>query len=258
MYAIRSYYEVKEGYSLCSSNASYGYDREPGKKIQTINEEEAVIVREIFDRYVNQNMSMNSIVRLLNLREIPSKKGKLWERKNLKNILTNATYIGKVRHFINDEEHYVELEGLHEPIISKELFEQAAKLAKKNKATSSTKRPVEQNYYQGFLYCSKCGSNVITSYSIHYTKLYDGFEEEKEGGERCFRCYKMRLEETAILAKEKGFDYFTTTLSISPHKNSQVLNQIGEKLEKEYGVKYLYSDFKKKNGYKRSIRNNFV
>ena len=50
-----------------------------------------------------------------------------------------------------------------------------------------------------------------------------------------------------------GFDYFTTTLSISPHKNSQVLNQIGEKLEKEYGVKYLYSDFKKKNGYKRSI-----
>lgn len=86
-----------------------------------------------------------------------------------------------------------------------------------------------------------------------FYEIVNGFEEEKEGGERCFRCYKMRLEETAILAKEKGFDYFTTTLSISPHKNSQVLNQIGEKLEKEYGVKYLYSDFKKKNGYKRSI-----
>lgn len=164
--------KVKEGYSLCSSHASYGYDREPGKKVQTINEEEAVIVREIFDRFVNENMSMNSIVRLLNLRKIPSKKGKLWDRKNLKNLLTNASYIGKVRHFIDDEEHYVELEGLHEPIISEELFEQAASLAEKNKAISSTKKPVEQNYYLGFLYCAKCGGKLSTH--NRKTKLKDG------------------------------------------------------------------------------------
>ncbi len=164
--------KVKEGYSLCSSHASYGYDREPGKKIQTINEEEAKIVREIFDKFVNQNMSLNSIVRLLNLRKIPSKEGNLWDRKNLKNVLTNASYVGKVRHFIDDEERYVELEGLHEPIISEELFEQAARLAEKNKATSSTKKPVEHNYYLGFLYCTKCGGKLSTH--NRKTKLKDG------------------------------------------------------------------------------------
>lgn len=80
-----------------------------------------------------------------------------------------------------------------------------------------------------------------------------GFEKEPEGGERCFRCYELRLRETADYAKQNGFDYFTTTLSISPYKNAEKLNSIGKSLSEEYGVKYLYSDFKKKNGYKRSI-----
>ncbi len=80
-----------------------------------------------------------------------------------------------------------------------------------------------------------------------------GYEHLKEGSERCFRCYRLRLTETAKLAKAEGFDYFGTTLSISPYKNSQVLNEIGEELEGEYGIPYLYADFKKKNGYKRSI-----
>jgi len=80
-----------------------------------------------------------------------------------------------------------------------------------------------------------------------------GLEEEEEGKARCFVCYELRLREAAELAKQKGFHYFTTTLSISPHKNAEKLNEIGEKLSKEYGVAYLPSDFKKKNGYKRSI-----
>ena len=125
--------KVKEGYSLCSSYASYGYDREPGKKIQTINVEESVIVKEIFQRFVNESMSMNSMVRLLNLQKVPSKKGELWDRKNLRNILTNASYIGKARHFIGDKENYEEIDGLHEAIISVELFEQAARLLEKTK-----------------------------------------------------------------------------------------------------------------------------
>ena len=79
-----------------------------------------------------------------------------------------------------------------------------------------------------------------------------GIEEAKEGGVRCFGCYELRLEETARLAKESGFDYFTTTLSISPLKNAEKLNEIGIRLGKEYGVPYLVSDFKKRNGYKRS------
>lgn len=80
-----------------------------------------------------------------------------------------------------------------------------------------------------------------------------GFEHLGEGSERCFRCYRLRLEETAKKASELGFDYFTTTLSISPYKNSKVLNEIGYELENKYNISYLCADFKKKNGYKRSI-----
>ena len=76
---------------------------------------------------------------------------------------------------------------------------------------------------------------------------------EKEGGLRCYDCYKMRLMSTAEVAVEKGFDYFTTTLSISPHKNAQWLNELSEEAAALYGVKSLPADFKKHNGYKRSI-----
>ncbi len=79
-----------------------------------------------------------------------------------------------------------------------------------------------------------------------------GYEDLPEGGARCAICYRLRLEKTAAVAKEMGFDYFTTTLSISPYKRADWLNSIGAQLEKAYGVRYLYSDFKKKNGYKIS------
>ena len=90
----------------------------------------------------------------------------------------------------------------------------------------------------------------------HSERFYEavkGLEKIHEGGERCFACYRLRLEETAKLAAENGFDYFTTTLSISPYKNAFRLNEIGEELAEIYGIKHLNSDFKKKNGYKRSI-----
>lgn len=80
-----------------------------------------------------------------------------------------------------------------------------------------------------------------------------GLEDLKEGSERCFKCYRLRMEEGAKYAKENNFDYFTTTLSISPHKNAEKLNEIGEELQTKYQVNYLYADFKKKGGYQRSI-----
>lgn len=86
-----------------------------------------------------------------------------------------------------------------------------------------------------------------------FLQIAAGLEDVPEGGERCFKCYQLRLEETARLAKEKGFDYFCTTLSISPLKNSQKINEIGYETAEKYGVKWLPSDFKKKEGYKRSI-----
>ena len=80
-----------------------------------------------------------------------------------------------------------------------------------------------------------------------------GLEMVPEGGERCFQCFRLRLEEAAKMAAEGGFDYFATTLTISPLKNAQKLNEIGEELSEIYKVEHLPSDFKKKNGYKRSV-----
>lgn len=79
-----------------------------------------------------------------------------------------------------------------------------------------------------------------------------GMEDIPEGGERCFACYKLRLSEAAKYAKKEGFDFFTTTLSISPLKNAEKLNEIGAELERKYNVRYLFSDFKKKDGYRKS------
>lgn len=80
-----------------------------------------------------------------------------------------------------------------------------------------------------------------------------GLETEPEGGARCPVCFKMRLDKTARVAKENNFDYFCTSLTVSPHKNSAIINLIGESVSKEVGIKYLYADFKKREGYKRSI-----
>jgi predicted adenine nucleotide alpha hydrolase (AANH) superfamily ATPase len=106
-------------------------------------------------------------------------------------------------------------------------------------------------------------SLVSSKYPIHlvegdyepekYWKIAKGLEEEPERGRRCYKCYELRLEETAKKAEELGFNIFCTTLTLSPHKNANWLNEIGEKLDKKYKPTYLYSDFKKKEGYKRSI-----
>ena len=86
-----------------------------------------------------------------------------------------------------------------------------------------------------------------------FIRMAKGLEKEPEGGERCFRCYKLRMEEAARLAARGGYDYFTTTLTISPLKNAEKINEIGEHLAELYGVRHLPSDFKKKNGYRRSV-----
>lgn len=83
--------------------------------------------------------------------------------------------------------------------------------------------------------------------------LTEGLEKEPEGGARCVKCFKMRLDQTAKVAAENGFDFFCSTLTVSPHKNPDVINRIGEKAAAEFGSRYLPNDFKKENGFKRSI-----
>jgi len=102
-------------------------------------------------------------------------------------------------------------------------------------------REFQTKFPVSFLDCDWDNSNFL--------EMAKGMEMEKEGGKRCHSCYQLRLQKTAIKAKELGFDYFSTSLSVSPYKNSQILNQIGFSLEQKYGVSFLCADFKKENGY---------
>lgn len=104
------------------------------------------------------------------------------------------------------------------------------------------------------LNCKYPVNMIVGKYDVErFYKIVKGMEKMKEGSKRCHLCYELRLKEAAILAKNENFDYFTTTLTISPYKNSSILNEIGKKIEQEVGVKHLPSDFKKRNGYKRSV-----
>jgi len=86
-----------------------------------------------------------------------------------------------------------------------------------------------------------------------YNEKIKGLEQCKEGGNRCSICFNLRLEKTAILAKKNNYDYFCSTLTVSPHKNSKLINEIGETISNKYNIKWLYSDFKKNEGFKQSI-----
>ena len=86
-----------------------------------------------------------------------------------------------------------------------------------------------------------------------YNQAVSGYEHLKEGGSRCHICFNLRLEKTANLAKQMNFDYFCSTLTVSPHKNSKIINEIGINLSHKYNIKWLYSDFKKNEGFKQSI-----
>lgn len=117
-----------------------------------------------------------------------------------------------------------------------------------------TKRLLEQQALLSNMYFTHPVSFIAGSYDKEkFYEMSEGLEHLKEGGERCHKCYELRLAQTARMAVKGGFDYFTTTLSISPMKNAGKLNEIGTDVASRYGVKYLQSDFKKKNGYKRSI-----
>ena len=122
---------------------------------------------------------------------------------------------------------------------------------------------LEEEYHKRVAEIRRLVSEMSFTHPVHIEEgnydpriFYDmakGLEKVPEGGERCFKCYRLRMEEAARLAQKGNYDYFTTTLSISPLKNAEKINEIGEELAEIYKVPHLPSDFKKKNGYKRSI-----
>lgn len=190
--------KVKEGYSLCTRTASYGYTRNIGDKIQKINEKEAVIVREVFDMFVHHGKSFLDIAKNLNERNIPTKENSVWIARSIRNMLTNCNYIGKVRYATKDEERNFEVQGNHEPIISNELYEEAQELISKISKKSYTKRPKEENYFSGVLYCAKCGARLVT-----HNDLYKNKSGEKifKSGYRCSNYIRKTCSASNISQK---------------------------------------------------------
>jgi site-specific DNA recombinase len=161
---------AREGYTTAAKFASYGYSRARGQKVQTINDSEAENVRMIFDMYVNQGMSFASIAKSLNLREIPTKTNSFWTSATIRAILRNCNYIGYVRYAMYEPNRNFETEGLHEAIVSEELYNEAQALMRKNSICAPTKRPNEKNYFSGFVYCDKCGERFLPHNSVKKSK----------------------------------------------------------------------------------------
>jgi site-specific DNA recombinase len=162
--------KAREGYSNASRFVSYGYDRARGQKIQTVNEGEAENVRMVFDMYVHQGMSLMGIAKSLNLREISTKYKSFWNSARVRAVLCNCNYIGKVRYAMRESKRNFEADGLHEAIISEELYNEAQILMKKNSICTPTKRPKEKNYFVGFVYCDKCGEKFSPHNSVRKSK----------------------------------------------------------------------------------------
>lgn len=174
--------KVKEGYTLASKYISYGYIRKKGERIQIIHPEEATIVREIFSMYVDKNMAMHRIARALNERKVPTKMNAKWDGTAIKTLLTNPTYIGKVRYSVTDEDRYFEADGQHERIISDELFYLAQERIQNISRKAWTKHPREESYFCGFLICGRCKSKYTTH---NYSYTTENGEKQYKTSYRC-------------------------------------------------------------------------
>jgi site-specific DNA recombinase len=196
--------KAKEGYTTATYTPSYGYERNQGEKIQSVIAHEAEIVREIFHLYVNENYSLTKISHLLNARGIPTKKNSRWSCKTVGLIISNPTYIGKVRYQIDNELEYSEFDGLHEAILDEKIFYQAkSKLERMNK-TVRTKHVKSEAYFTGIAVCEKCGTKFTPKRTLKpkNKKLYISY--------RCLDFVKGLCSSSVIshLKLEKAFvDY---------------------------------------------------
>ena len=254
--------KIKEGYTLCSHTASYGYDRPIGQKIQTIIESEAQIVREIFDNYTNKGVNITEIARRLNRRGVPTKMGSKWNTQGIRNILKNTNYIGEVRHHYQDSERSYTAEGQHEQIILQEVFDKAQYLLNKNPRISSKKQPKEENYFAGFLKCTQCG------WKLHphnmYTKLKDG-TTKFHGNYACSNNIidECHASEMSAIKLEKAFCEYIAQIAdfdedISVQINEQERKkQEAQKLIESYEEKLRQLEAKAKEALNSYVENVF-
>ncbi|MCL2199983.1 MAG: recombinase family protein [Defluviitaleaceae bacterium] len=183
--------KAREGYMISNYSPSYGYDRENGNKIQTINKAEAKIVKRIFNMYLHDDYNIRQITRTLNAENISSKTGVRWTDCTVKNVLENCNHIGKVRYGTKDPSKYFEVDGHHEPILDNNTFYQVQEKISKIQRISRTKRPTSEIYFCGILYCPTCGGK----YSSHwiYRKKNDNSGEvvKKYPSYRCVNAYNL-------------------------------------------------------------------
>lgn len=227
--------KVKEGKSLCSSTPSYGYNRPKHQEIQTINKDEAIVVKRIFKMYI-AGKTFTEIANILNAEDIPTKKkgriqkkrhlnetyviNSVWQAKTIRLILSNVNYIGCVRYGINYKNGFVELNGLHKPIISKKLWDKVQDRLSKIKSVSRTNHPKDDVYYCGTLVCGICGQNLTTQRTVKTKK--DGSTITHFG----YRCVN----------REKGE---CTALGMSHKKVEEVFLNYLDNIEKLSEIEHI-------------------
>ncbi|MCL2354398.1 MAG: recombinase family protein [Oscillospiraceae bacterium] len=250
--------KVKEGYTLASNSISYGYTRKNGQKIQEIEPEEVKIVKEIFAMYLDDNMSMNKIARTLNKREVKTKQSSSeWMGITIKKILTNPTYIGKVRYSLRDKNKYFEADGHHEKILTDEIFYRVQKKIENSTRVSYKKRPKEENYFCGILVCDLCGSKFTT----HSTSKSKAGEEKIY--RTAYRCSKKnsysedicKCFEISHIKMESAFTKYIEQINDFTDAGDINIETEGKTSKEREQLKYISSCEKKlenlQNGKKR-------
>ena len=228
--------KVKEGYSIASSTLSYGYTRKKGQKIQEVHPEEARIVKEIFSMFVEENMSMTKIATILNSRNVKTKNNlQVWRAPTIQNMLTNTTYIAKVRYAVNDKENYFEADGHHERIVSDEIFSLAQEKVERIRSNRPFKKhPKEEQYFCGVLVCALCGSKFTTHHG----------EIPKRGGDKThrvsYRCPRKIYYSDKVACKCPSVRHHKVETAfveyiqqINDFSNVQEINISNEQKEKE-------------------------
>jgi len=217
--------KVKEGFTPAASYQSYGYNRETGEKVQRIFPEEAEIVKRIFNMYLRENYSLTQIARVLDDEKIPTKRGRTWSVPAIKLILKNPNYIGKVRYSINDESRYFEANGKHEPILSETVFWEAQKKLARMKKISPTKRPKDDAYFCGVLYCASCGGKFSTKWS------YRSDGSPKHVNYRCTNAVNSKCTEKSLISQSK------IARAFKEHHNAELSRQFIQKYIKKIVVR---------------------
>jgi site-specific DNA recombinase len=217
--------KAKEGYVLSNYIPAYGYMRENGNRIQEINEAEAATVRRIFDMYLNGNKNFSQIMNALNAEKVRTKKDSQWTIATISGMLSNPTYIGKVRYAVKDSTRYFESEGHHDTIIDETTYYQVQEKISKTKHISTTKHPTSKVYFCGVLYCQVCGDKYTTKWN------YKQVERDENGrlptAYPSYVCSGVKpkccsARSTSHMKMEHAFEQYVSNIEdFSPQENEE-------------------------------------